>query len=417
MKFQFLSTNKTSDLNKSQLFHENLFKTSKSFDQSSDDEDYDSDDYIVDNDYNCSKYKNQLELNHLSLPLTETIAEFVQELSDDKFFINDISFIFELSRKRAISPCAIIVALIYLKRLKTKTKSNLTYSFNPLDSSSYPYSCSYDKYSANCLSNTELCLISLLLASKYLVDEGEDDEIYNDEWADLIDYSVEQVNSMEKSILKQMDWELFVSEKEFWNFTKRLTERITRKKVKFQHYQCTYTDLDYLLSNSKQFSINAMKTNLNYVTKIILICSSTIVYMALSSFILSTCVFYLKNQLLVPKPEKVSVVSNDTSKQIPRNDFNIIYETNDKSLLFETQVNPSNPNGTNTLNGVVSLNKTDNLFDKFCSMNDNIGKIGRNFFSLFDTNKKQSFQLLNLVQILNRQSIDSFNKKYHFLLK
>lgn len=70
MKFQFLSTNKTSDLNKSQLFHENLFKTSKSFDQSSDDEDYDSDDYIVDNDYNCSKYKNQLELNHLSLPLT-----------------------------------------------------------------------------------------------------------------------------------------------------------------------------------------------------------------------------------------------------------------------------------------------------------------------------------------------------------
>ena len=42
------------------------------------------------------------------------------------------------------------------------------------------------------------------MASKYLVDEGEDDEIYNDEWADLIDYSVEQVNLMEKSILKQM---------------------------------------------------------------------------------------------------------------------------------------------------------------------------------------------------------------------
>lgn len=195
----------------------------------------------------------------------------------------------------------------------------------------------------------------------------------------------------------------------------RLSTKVINQLKQFKKIDL-YKNLN-IFSNSKQFSINAMKTNLNYVTKIILICSSTIVYMALSSFILSTCVFYLKNQLLVPKPEEVSVVSNDTSKQIPRNDFNIIYEKNDKSLLFETQVNPSNPNGTNTLNGVVSLNKTDNLFDKFCSMNDNIGKIGRNLFSLFDTNKKQSFQLLNLVQILNRQSIDSFNKQYHFLLK
>jgi hypothetical protein len=96
----------------------------------------------------------------------DTIAEFVQELSEDKFFINDISFIFELSRKRAISPCAIVVALIYLKRLKAKSKTNVAFNsfYNINESSSCNnYIYNYDKYSANCLSNTELCLISLVI--------------------------------------------------------------------------------------------------------------------------------------------------------------------------------------------------------------------------------------------------------------
>jgi len=43
-----------------------------------------------------------------------------------------------------------------------------------------------------------------LLASKYLVDEGEDEEIYNEEWADLVDFPVEKVNKIERSILKQL---------------------------------------------------------------------------------------------------------------------------------------------------------------------------------------------------------------------
>lgn len=111
-----------------------------------------------------------------------------------------------MSRKRAISPCAIVVALIYLKRLKIKT--NLLNNFQPItneSSNNYPYNNkNYEKYSANCLNNTELCLISLLLASKYLVDEGEENEIYNDEWAELLDYSVEKVNLIERSILKQL---------------------------------------------------------------------------------------------------------------------------------------------------------------------------------------------------------------------
>ena len=36
------------------------------------------------------------------------------------------------------------------------------------------------------------------------MDEGEENEIYNDEWAELLDYSVEKVNLIERSILKQL---------------------------------------------------------------------------------------------------------------------------------------------------------------------------------------------------------------------
>jgi hypothetical protein len=85
----------------------------------------------------------------------------LQEFSRDQFFINDISFIFEMSRKRSISPYAIVVALIYLNRLKNKPKSSNSYEtwHSSLNGSNEK---EFDKYSANYLTNTELCLISLV---------------------------------------------------------------------------------------------------------------------------------------------------------------------------------------------------------------------------------------------------------------
>lgn len=426
MKFSFTSSHSTSDvLTSSHMFHQNLFKTkSNSFDNSSDDDDNDSE-YTVE-DTSCHKRK-QLEINDLSLPLTDTIAEFVQELSEDKFFINDISFIFELSRKRAISPCAIVVALIYLKRLKAKSQAS-TNLFNINE----PYSCNntymnnnnYDKYAANCLSNTELCLISLLLASKYLVDEGEDEEIYNDEWADLVDFPVDKVNKLERSILKQMDWELYVSESEFWSFTDKLTERITRKKVKYQQYQCTYTDLDCLLSNSTQFSVNALKSNLNYLTKIMLICSSTIVYMAISSFVISSCVFYLRTQLTANLINRLTLTTtqltaahnsssgNDTNNRMADNTHihSITNETNEMNLIDLNE----NIYYVEMPERLAAANKTSNFFEKICLMNENFNAFGASFFrKLWESNtNKQNMERLHLVS----QQIKPISHHYYQLI-
>lgn len=282
------------------IFHKNLFLDN--FNANSDDfmDEYeDSEDECSDEEtstfYSDTYEANSkiYELKHLPVPLTETIAEVLQEFSHDKFLVDDISFIFEMSRKRAISPYALVIALIYLNRLKiktTQTKDNGAFGY-------FKTPDNFDKYSASYLTNTELCLVSLLLASKYLIDEGETEEIYNDDWASVSELSVKEINKLEKSFLRQLDWELYVSSEEFWKFTNSLTDKITRKKVKLQYNQCTYSDLDVLLSNSNEFSLEIAKKYLHLLTKLIIVCSSTIVYVAFSSFFVSACIIYLKNQI------------------------------------------------------------------------------------------------------------------------
>ena len=60
------------------------------------------------------------------------------------------------------------------------------------------------------------------MASKYLTDEGEPEEIYNDDWARAADLSVADINRLEKRFLNLIDWNLYVSNQEFVNFSKQL---------------------------------------------------------------------------------------------------------------------------------------------------------------------------------------------------
>ena len=190
--------------------------------------------WLVEEDETSGSDKQQDEHrvgSSLSMPLSDTIAEYAHDLTDDPFFFDDLSFVFELSRKRAISPYAILVALLYMKRLKQKTNNNN--NDTPLYIDSYSSRNVIDSYffkengnvNAESLTNSELCLVSMLLASKYLIDEGEDEEIYNHEWAKAANMPTEKINKLEKLVLGKMDWELYVSSDEFWSFTNQLTER------------------------------------------------------------------------------------------------------------------------------------------------------------------------------------------------
>lgn len=403
------------------MFHKNLFLDDINSPDNfpANDTDPDSDDqYSDDEEYNvfdqsCKRNSNLHTLNHLPAPLTESIAEVLQEFSKEKFFFDDLSFIFEMSRKRAISPYAIIVALIYLNRLKSKTAKASANTSSLLSSKSI----GFDKYSASYLSNTELCLISLLLASKYLIDEGEDEEIYNEDWAKASELPVKEINKLEKSFLRQMDWELYVSSNEFWSFTNTLTEKITRKKVINQYNQCTYSDLEYLLSNSRVFSSEAIRSYLNLIAKLFFICSSTLVYITLSGFYIFAYVHFLKNHISM-----TSIMNIQTSSDNQHNLTNTEMSTYEPvSIKSQTISNPMEI----TDSQIFDQNNLDSNFDEkqnvtsFISSNEHENKcqflnnsnelqviavfeLGMNKKSLFYSRKKSElkFKRNHIMRIL-----------------
>lgn len=98
----------------------------------------------------------------------------------------------QVARDACISPCALLLGLIYIERLKHKNPSYL------------------EK-----VTSSDLFLVSMMVASKYLYDEGSEDEVFNDEWAISGDMEVEKVNKLEADFLGAIDWHLYVHPHEF----------------------------------------------------------------------------------------------------------------------------------------------------------------------------------------------------------
>ena len=68
------------------------------------------------------------------------------------FFFQKNNFLFFSNKK--------VLALMYLDRLRSNNTKYLS-----------------------TITSTDLFLVSLMVASKYLYDDGEEDEVFNDEWA------------------------------------------------------------------------------------------------------------------------------------------------------------------------------------------------------------------------------------------
>lgn len=111
-----------------------------------------------------------------------------------------------VSRNACISPCSLLLALIYVERL---AKSNPSYLHS--------------------VSSSEIFLISMLVASKFMFDEGTDDEVYNDEWSASSQLDVKQIKSLEANFLKALDWKAFVSPLEFQQMLQTMETRLALK--------------------------------------------------------------------------------------------------------------------------------------------------------------------------------------------
>ena len=87
--------------------------------------------------------------------------------------------------------------------------------------------------------------------------------------------------------------------------------------MKLQSGQCTYSDLDCLLSfpvNSEFYSLADLKSTLNQLAKVLFICSSTLVYLALSTCAIVNTVLVMKTLL----GQSVDVIVRGVNQKSPQ---------------------------------------------------------------------------------------------------
>nr|CAG4634785.1 EOG090X069C [Alona affinis] len=186
-------------------------------------------------DYAALSERIKKTLYYGSLPeLSEDGAEFSHSLTsvvvesfgqnDNNLFLEKLCFDYaaDLSREACLSPCSLVLALIYLERLCDK---------NPNFVSSIP--------------SSKLFLISVMMASKFLNDDGEEDEVINAEWANSAKLELAELNQLERQFLQAIDWALFVDDEDFTTALGRIERRVAQRES-LKRGWLTYTDLDVL---------------------------------------------------------------------------------------------------------------------------------------------------------------------------
>jgi len=181
-----------------------------------------------------------------SLPVTEFAVEFFQDAAPRELGRLDTFLAAGFSRQACMSPSSLMLSMIYIERLKHKNPEYLQQ-----------------------VSSADLFLISMMVASKYLYDEGIDEEVFNDEWAQSGGIDIDDINELERNFLNAIDWDLFVRAEHWWN-TLFSVERELALRKGWEHMFYTYTEA-WILSD--KYTCAALISVLQTITQVALVCS------------------------------------------------------------------------------------------------------------------------------------------------
>ncbi|XP_040888414.1 protein CNPPD1 [Toxotes jaculatrix] len=167
-----------------------------------------------------------VSLDALSCPVTDIAVEIFQKSAPSPIRKLHKKYAAHVAREACISPCAMMLALIYIERLRHRNPEYLQK-----------------------ISSSDLFLISMMVASKYLYDEGEEEEVFNDEWGAAGKLDVQTVNNLEMNFLNAIDWSLFTEPNDFFDILSHLETSIAERQGMKRGW-FTYTDLCVLLEQS-----------------------------------------------------------------------------------------------------------------------------------------------------------------------
>lgn len=240
------------------------------------------------------------ELNEVtdcpSLPLTEAVVDLMENAlklkHNQKMDDFNLNYASTVSEKACISPCSVVLAVIYMDRLKRKNPDYLR-SVSPCD----------------------LFLVSMLVASKYLFDDGEEEEVFNDEWANSASLSVKELNKREREFLAAIDWRLYVTPDEFFQQLTVIEMLVTWKQTRKRVDQgLTYNELVSLAFNG-----TSLKTWLQFsdaflkMIMVTFVTYSAVVLTTLGATILA-CSFHMMVQKSLQKTQTLCpTISHNTT--------------------------------------------------------------------------------------------------------
>ena len=141
----------------------------------------------------------------------------------------------DISRQACAGPNSLVLALLYLDRLRKRNPDYLT-----------------------TVSSADLFLVSLMVASKFLHDDGEEDEVFNDEWATSGGMDTKELNRLEVRFLAALDWRIFVDQQEFAVTLHRLESDIAAREMAARGGGATYSDLRVLGSGEQAAQMLAL---------------------------------------------------------------------------------------------------------------------------------------------------------------
>merc|ERR1712088_1088350 len=150
----------------------------------------------------------------------------------------------DISRQACAGPNSLVLALLYLERLRRRNPDYLT-----------------------TVSSADLFLVSLMVASKFLHDDGEEDEVFNDEWASSGGIDTKELNKLELSFLSALDWRIYVDNQEFEKAVNKVETDIAFKEVTRRGW-ASYTDLDVLSTDAQ----NLWSVFISYTMKMTAVC-------------------------------------------------------------------------------------------------------------------------------------------------
>lgn len=212
----------------------------------------------------------------LSLPITELAVDFANDVANECIEHLDMTAAAKLSRQACLGPNVFVIAMVYLQRLRLKSPDYLSR-----------------------VSPHDLFLISMMVASKFLYDEGTTDEVWTDEWAECGNIELDELAEMEVDFCANSDWRLFVGPDEFESSLQRLECRVALK-MSISRGFFTYGDLSSILSHlTYQYWLGQLNMALTEYLQALAACTalylSTLSLAFLSAFSCAALASYSRN--------------------------------------------------------------------------------------------------------------------------